>query len=448
MDVTSLVSSLGGTAFTLVFFIVALSIIVTVHEYGHYIVGRWSGICADVFSLGFGKPLWQRTDKRGTVWQIAALPFGGYVKFAGDANAASAPDAHAVEGMSEDEARHTMPGAPLWARTLTVAAGPVFNFIFSFIVFTIFVLIAGKATDTLVVDEISPVPFEVGIESGDEILAINGVNIPEPTELMEVLEELPRTAQVTYTVMRNGVELTVQGAYPYPVIVSGISPKSAARDAGIKTGDVITQLDGQDIHTFWDLQDYVTSHDGAPMTLTVWRNTDAGGETYETTLEPRRRDLPLPDGEFETRWLIGITGGLLFSVGTEPVGLGEAIVAGAQGVWRIIVTSLSGMAHMITGAISACNLSGPVGIAEVVSTSAADGVASFLSTVALLSTAIGLMNLFPIPVLDGGHLVFYAYEAVRGKPLPDRAVGVMMTIGMAVILGFMVLGLGSDLFCK
>ncbi|WP_321363471.1 RIP metalloprotease RseP [uncultured Celeribacter sp.] len=452
MDVTSLLSSLGGTAFTLVFFIVALSIIVTVHEYGHYIVGRWSGIRADVFSLGFGKPLWQRTDKRGTVWQIAALPFGGYVKFAGDANVASAPDAHAVEGMSPEEARHTMPGAPLWARTATVAAGPIFNFIFSFIVFTIFVLIAGKASETLIVDEIAPVPYEVGLMPDDEIRAISGQDMPEPGELLSFLQDLPGAETLSYTVLRGGQEMDVEGPFPYPVIVAAVSPKSAARDAGIKTGDVITRIDGTPINTFWDLQDYVASRDGAEMTLTVWRpngeTASEGGETFETTLEPRRRDLPTDDGGFETRWLIGITGGLLFSVGTEPVGLGAALLAGIQGVWQIITMSLSGMAHMITGAISACNLSGPVGIAEVVSTSASDGVSSFLSTVALLSTAIGLMNLFPIPVLDGGHLVFYAYEAVRGKPLPDRAVNVMMTIGLAVILGFMVLGLGSDLFCK
>jgi RIP metalloprotease RseP len=448
MDFSSLLNSLGGGVFTLVFFIVALSIIVTVHEYGHYIVGRWSGIRADVFSIGFGKPLWQRTDKRGTVWQIAALPFGGYVKFAGDANAASAPDAHAVDGMSPEEARHTMPGAPLWARTLTVAAGPVFNFVFSFLVFTAFVLMTGKAADKLVIEEVQPVPYEVGLLPGDEILAVEGVDVPEPGEVLGFLEELPRAARVSYTVLRDGQEVSVEGPYPYPVIVAGVSPKSAARDAGLKTGDVITALDGQPVDTFWDLQEYVGSHDGTAMTLTIWRPNDAGGETFETTLEPRRRDIPSEDGGFETRWLIGITGGLLFTVGTEPVGIGEAMATGIGAVWQIISMSLSGLGHMITGAISACNLSGPVGIAEVVSTSASDGASSFLWTVAMLSTAIGLMNLFPIPVLDGGHLVFYAYEAVRGKPLPDRAVGIMMTIGMVVIMTFMVLGLSSDLFCK
>lgn len=453
MELNTLLSSLGGTAFTLVFFVVALSIIVTVHEYGHYIVGRLSGIKADVFSLGFGKPLWQRTDKHGTVWQIAALPFGGYVKFAGDANAASAPDAHAIEGLSEEEARHTMPGAPLWARTATVAAGPVFNFIFSFLVFTAFILFAGRAGETIILDEITPTPFVNELQSGDVILAINGTEVPEPSGMLDFIkDDLPRAQEVSYTVQRGDETLTVAGPYPYPVIAAGVSPKSAARDAGLKTGDVITHLDGEPVATFWDLQDYVMNNDGKAMTLTIWRS-DGGedlmsGEVFETTLEPRRRDIPSEDGGFETRWLIGITGGLVFSVGTEPVGLGTAIVSGAEGVWRVITMSLSGLWHMITGAISACNLSGPVGIAEVVSSSASDGATSFVWTVAMLSTAIGLINLFPIPVLDGGHLVFYAYEAVRGKPLPDRAVGVMMTIGLAVILSFMLMGLGSDLFCK
>ncbi|MCA0043846.1 RIP metalloprotease RseP [Celeribacter litoreus] len=449
MDLSTLVSGVGGTAYTLVSFIIALSIIVTVHEYGHYIVGRWSGIRAEVFSIGFGKPLWQRTDKRGTVWQIAALPLGGYVKFAGDANAASAPDAHAVEGLSEEEARHTMPGAPLWARTATVAAGPIFNFIFSFLIFAAFMLFAGRVGDTVIVEEITPTPFVNELQSGDVILAIDGQEIPEPTELIDFIkEDLTRKMMVSYTVERNGAEVTVDGPYPYPVIAAGVSPKSAARDAGLESGDVITHLDGEVVPTFWDLQEYVGSHDGAAMTLTIWRETEAGGETFETTLEPRRRDLPSEEGGFETRWLIGINGGLVFSVGTEPVGLGEAIVSGLTGVWSVISMSLSGLWHMITGAISACNLSGPVGIAEVVSSSASDGATSFVWTIAMLSTAIGLINLFPIPVLDGGHLVFYAFEAVRGKPLPDRAVGIMMTIGLAVVLTFMIMGLGSDLFCK
>ncbi|AJE47331.1 RIP metalloprotease RseP [Celeribacter indicus] len=448
MYVTTLLGDLGGLAYTLVSFVIALSIIVTVHEYGHYIVGRWSGIKADVFSLGFGKVLWSRKDRRGTQWQIAALPFGGYVKFAGDANAASAPDPHAVDGLPPEQARHTMPGAPLWARTATVAAGPVFNFVFSFIVFTAFLLASGQVGERLIVDEVAAMPVPVALEPGDEVIAIEGAPVPEMADFFSFVEALPHGAALSYTVLRDGAEVTVEAPHPYPVIVAGISPKSAARDAGLRVGDVITALDGTPVPTFRGLQDHVMSHDGAPMTLTIWRPDGQGGETFETTLEPRRRDLPRPEGGFETRWLIGITGGLLFQPGTEPAGIGEAMAYGVQSVWQIIVTSISGIWHMITGAISTCNLSGPVGIAETASTMASQGTSSFIWFIAMLSTAIGMLNLFPVPVLDGGHLVFYAYEAVRGKPLPDRAVGVMMTAGLAVILFLMLMGLGADLFCR
>nr|WP_319251713.1 RIP metalloprotease RseP [uncultured Celeribacter sp.] len=447
MDLSSLLNSLGGTAYTLVVFVVALSVIVTVHEYGHYIVGRWSGIKAEVFSIGFGKALWSRVDKRGTRWQIAALPFGGYVKFAGDANAASAPDPHAVDGLSPEEARHTMPGAPLWARAATVAAGPVFNFIFSFIIFTGFILATGQVGEKLTVDTVRDMPMQTGLQSGDEILAIDGQPVPAMEQFYDFLDALPQDARMGYTVRRDGQEVTVEGPHPQPVVIAGISPKSAAGDAGLKVNDVITAVNGEVVNTFRELQTYVTSHDGAAMDLTIWRPTASGGETFETTLEPRRRDLPSAEGGFETRWLIGITGGMLFTPGTEPVGLWEAAQYGVQSVWGIVSMSVSGMYNMIIGTISACNLSGPVGIAETASTMASQGTSSFIWFIAMLSTAIGMLNLFPVPVLDGGHLVFYAYEAVRGKPLPDRAVGVMMTVGLVLIMSLMVLGLTADLFC-
>ena len=444
MDFTGILSSFGNTAYTLIVFIVALSIIVTVHEYGHYIVGRWSGIKADVFSLGFGKVIWSRTDKRGTQWQLAALPFGGYVKFAGDANAASAPDMHAVEGLSADEARHTMPGAPLWARTLTVAAGPVFNFIFSAFVFAAALYVTGKSGDALVVEDISPMPIEVGIEPGDKILAIAGLPVPENLENYSgFIDSLPHEMSLEYSVLRDGEAVSVAAPHPFPARVDGFGMKSAAQEAGLEVGDMITAIDGVETATFGDLLAYFAKYDGGEATLTVLRD----GKSFEAKMTPRLRDLPLADGGFEARWLIGISGGTYFSIAKVPVSLGEAISAGWGQVWSVISLSLSAIYNMSVGAISACNLSGPVGIAQVVSSAASVGWTSFLLTVATLSTAIGLMNLFPIPVLDGGHLVFYAYEAVRGKPLPDRAVGVMMTVGLVVIMGFMVMGLGADLFC-
>ena len=146
MDLTSILPALGGTAWTLIFFIIALSVIVAIHEYGHYIVGRWCGIHSEVFSIGFGRVLFSRVDKRGTKWQIAALPFGGYVKFMGDANAASVGGTDAVVNVNP---RNTMLGAPLWARAATVAAGPVFNFILAIFIFAGYMMWEGKTTDPL-----------------------------------------------------------------------------------------------------------------------------------------------------------------------------------------------------------------------------------------------------------------------------------------------------------
>jgi regulator of sigma E protease len=158
-------------------------------------------------------------------------------------------------------------------------------------------------------------------------------------------------------------------------------------------------------------------------------------------------DLPSPDGGFETRWLIGVTGGLFFDPEITRVGPGTALLAGGETVVNVVQTSLSGLWHMITGAISSCNLQGPIGIAETSGAAASQGLDSFFWFVAVLSTAVGLLNLFPIPVLDGGHLLFHAFEAVTGRPPSDRAMRIFMTVGLTLILSLMLFALTNDLFC-
>lgn len=437
---------LGGTAGYVVAFIVALSIIVAVHEYGHYIVGRWCGIHAEVFSLGFGKVLWSGRDKRGTEWQLAALPFGGYVKFMGDANAASAGvDGATMEGLSEAERRRTMPGAPLWARAATVAAGPVFNFILSLIIFSAVFALRGIATEPVEVGALEPLPQEVRVlEQGDRILAIGGTPITDIASVYEATAALDLSQPVVYRVLRNGTEMELKGTTPFPPLIASVSPNSAAIDAGLRVGDVITAIDGRKITAFSELQEVVSTGEGKPVALEVWRN----GATEQFTMTPRRTDLPVADGSFETRYLIGINGGLAFVPATEKVGVLEAITTGARQTWFIVTSSISGLSNMISGAISSCNLSGPLKIATTAGQMASQGSQSFIWFVAVLSTAVGLLNLFPIPVLDGGHLVFHAYEAVTGKPPPERALNVLMAIGLTLILGLMVFALGNDLFCE
>ncbi len=445
MDLLGLIPHFGNLALTIAAFVVALTIIVFVHEYGHYIVGRWSGIRADVFSIGIGPALWSRTDRRGTRWQIAALPLGGYVKFHGDANPASAGAAdEALAGMAPEERRQTLPGAPLWARIATVSAGPVFNFIFSIAVFAAFAAWQGAATEPLTIAKVAQIPgYEETLRPGDEVLAIEGLPADTMAAFYDTLEQLPETSPLTYTIRRDGREMQVRAPHPMPPLAGSISPGSAADAAGLQPGDVFLAVDGQPVATFEQMRQIVGQSEGRALRFTVWRD----GRTFEASVTPRKVDLPRPDGSFETRWLVGIVNGYLFEPQTRPLGPIEALGVGVGQVSYIITASISGLYHMIVGDISTCNLSGPIGIAQTSGQAAAQGVDSFIWFVAMLSTAVGFLNLFPIPVLDGGHLVFYLYEAVTGRAPSDRVLNILMTIGLAVVLSLMVFGLTNDLRC-
>jgi regulator of sigma E protease len=438
-----LLPSFGGFLGTLGAFVVALSVIVAIHEYGHYIVGRWCGIHAEVFSLGFGPVLYAREDKHGTRWQIALLPFGGYVKFLGDADAASGKDGAQISEMTPEEARRTMHGAALWRRSATVAAGPVFNFILSIIVFSAVMWAQGVAVETPTIGTLKNLPEDSSaLRPGDELVAIGGQPVETLADVYGLSQELP-PEPVEYTVRRDGALVTVPGPFPMPPRVDLLHPQSAAMDVDLAEGDVIQALDGEPISAFRELRDKVEATGDKPMVLQVWRD----GQVFDVTLVPRRADLPLPDGGFETRYLIGISGGLFFEPLTERPGPIEAVGYGIQQTWLIVRSSLSGLAHIVTGAISSCNLQGPLGIAETSGAAASQGVQSFIWFIAVLSTAVGLLNLFPVPVLDGGHLVFHAYEAIAGRPPTDRALRIFFAVGLGFILSLMVFALTNDLFC-
>ncbi|OUD08194.1 RIP metalloprotease RseP [Marivivens niveibacter] len=426
----------GSAGFTILAFVIALSIIVAIHEYGHYIVGRWCGIGAEVFSLGFGPVLISRTDKRGTRWQIAAIPLGGYVKFLGDANAAS------VGGTAGG--RNTMLGAPVWARAATVAAGPFFNFILTLVIFTGLGLWAGKATDPLTLRSVPDLPpsYVQELEVGDQIIAVEDIDARSVAQFAAALDQLPIQQSLTYTVVRADVQMQVQGPYPNTTAVLSVTHDSAADKAGVQEGDVITAINGQNVYAFPQMVDIVSASNGDTLALDIWRN----GEIVQLEVTPRRTDLPTADGGFETRWLIGVSGGIFFDPETVTPSIFEAISDAFAQLWYVLETSVSAIYHMIAGQISTCNLSSPVGIAQASGAMAAAGLTDFISFIGFLSAAVGLLNLFPIPVLDGGHLVFHAYEAITGRKPSDGAMRILIAIGLSLILTMTLFGLMNDLF--
>lgn len=448
MEILNLIPSFGNIAWTIAAFVVALSIIVAVHEYGHYIVGRWSGIHAEVFSLGFGPVLFSRVDKHGTRWQMAALPFGGFVKFLGDSDAASGKDGEAISALSAAERRRTMHGAPLWARAATVLAGPVFNFILTFLIYCAMILYFGISVDRAVVGEVKPLPNDAQtLLPGDEILALNGVKTPDMEAFVTTARALPAAEATDYTIARDGRDITIQGPFPFPAMIGSIALESAAQDAKLAEGDVILSVNDQRVLAFTDLVEIVKTSKAMPLSLKIWRDDGQGGAEFETTLTPRMTTIPARDGGFEERYLIGLTEGMVFTTPRYTPGPLETVSLGVQRTWNLITTSLSGLGHIVAGTISSCNLRGPIGIAKTSSAAASQGGLTFMMMIAALSTAVGLMNLFPIPVLDGGHLVFHAYEAVTGKPPSDRALKAMMMVGLTLLLSLMVFALSNDLFC-
>ncbi len=439
-----LIPNFGNALYTIGAFLIAFGVVAAVHEYGHYLVGRLCGIKAEVFSLGFGPELWSYEDQRGTRWRIAAIPLGGYVRFEGDGDVSSTTAVKEAAGKALPSLRYTLDTAPLWSRAATVAAGPVFNFALSIMVFAAVRMFIGVAADPLTVDELRSMPGSVvELRPGDEIVAVDGQDAPGVDELGAFIARLPTLPLLDYTVRRDGRLEVVSAPHPWPSVIAGVAPGSAAADAGLAEGDVVLSVDGEEVRTFAQLRDAVAISDGGSLLLEIWR----GGKTLEVVLTPRRTDIPLADGTFETRYLIGVNGGLLFEPMTESPDPYRALEFGFLETVEMIRLSLSGAYHIAAGLISSCNLSGPIGIAETSAAAASRGWISFIHFIAVLSAAIGFINLFPIPVLDGGHLVFHAWEAVTGRQPGERVRSILTGIGLTLILALMAFALLNDIRC-
>ena len=355
-------------------FILVLSLLVFVHEMGHYLVGRWCGIRSTAFSIGFGPELIGFTDKRGTRWKLSAIPLGGYVKFFGDEDAASKPDSSGLTQMSLEERAQTLSGAKLWKRAATVAAGPIANFILAILIFAV-------------------------------LFGVYGRMIADP-------------------------------------VVAEVRENSAAAAAGVKPGDRLVAIDGEKVMTFEDVRRYVGIRPGTPITVTVER----AGEELKLPMVPTRTETTDQFGNKLEIGIIGIvtdqTSGNFRHIEYSP---SEAVAEGVRETGHVITGTFNYIGNLVTGRMNADQLGGPVRVAQASGQMATLGISAVIQLAAVLSVSIGLLNLMPVPVLDGGHLVFYAIEAIRGRPLGAGAQEVAFRIGMVMILGLMVFATWNDI---
>ena len=441
-DFLSYIPLIGGTLTFIVPFIIVLSIVIFIHEYGHYIVGRWCGIHAEAFSMGFGPVLTSWVDKRGTRWQISALPLGGFVKFLGDANAASGgADREKIEAMPAELRAKTFEAAALWKRALTVFAGPAANFVLSIVVFGLMAIGTGRPSSDLVVGDVQSGPnSQIELMAGDKITSFNGSPITVWRDF-EDFKQRDADGVPTYGVLRDGAALDVEGPFPWLPIVSTVNPVTPAAKAGVKKGDLVLALDNKEIASFFELQGIVSSMLSREVDMRVLRD----GEVLDLKITPRMMPYEKEDGTFGERMMIGIGAGLAVSPVYETVGVLGAFDAGLGSVWHMTKTFVRTISELITGGLSVKNLQGPVGIAVASGDSATQGISEFVFMIAFISTAIGLMNLLPIPILDGGHLVIFAYQAVFKRPPNDRVMQVIMGIGLSLLLMLMLFATFNDI---
>lgn len=444
MELLAQIPVVGGTLAVVLPFLVVLTIVVFVHEFGHYIVGRWCGIKAEVFSVGFGKPLLKWTDRRGTRWQVAVLPLGGFVKFAGDMDPASAGRAE-DEAMSAEERRTAFHNAGLIGRSLTVAAGPVANFLLSIVIFAGILMWVGQPTNDTVIGPIeSAAARNVGFETGDRVLSIAGTEVETFTEIIQAMTSTNGELQSAMVERGGDIQQITLRDFDLPR-VDTVAPGMPAARAGLLRDDVFVSIDGEPISTYRQVQ-VVTAKKphGAEVTIEI----DRGGERLVFRFVPDvvTRAHPVT-GETVPLPTMGLSGLVLAGIQprSEPVPVLKALGGGAVQTWRIISGTVGYIGDMLFEGADTSQLGGPIRIAEVSGDAAAQGFSSVIWLIAVLSTSIGLINLFPIPILDGGHLMFYAVEFVRGRPVGETSMKVGTMIGLSLVLLLMVFATYNDL---
>lgn len=436
-------------------FIIALGILVAVHEWGHFWVARRCGVHVERFSVGFGKPLWRRVDKLGTEYVIAAIPLGGYVRMLDER----------VDNVPANKAHKAFNRQSVSKRMAIIAAGPGVNFIFAVLALFVMYLI-GVQTIKPIVGEITPgsIVAQAGLESGDEIIAVGSRQTLDWEAVNLELISYVGDARLPITLRRaRGFEqeliipidkwkfdpdkqssLASLGIAPMrPDItleIAVVAKNSAAQRIGIQVGDTITHFDQQPIASWQELVAKISERPSAAVEFTVIR----AQQTMQLVGE-----LDQTDGDFGPRGYLGVSprvepwpDGVVFN---HQYGMIDGFYQALDRTWRLMTLSVEMIGKLFTGDVSVKNLSGPISIAQGAGASAEYGFVYFLSFLALISVNLGIINLLPLPMLDGGHLMYFSIEWLTGKPVSENIQEIGFKIGGVLLLGLMSIAIFNDI---
>jgi regulator of sigma E protease len=390
-----MISLLQNLFFGVIPFLFVLGLVVTIHELGHFLAAKWCGVAIDRFAINFGRPLLAWKDRSGVQWQVGWIPLGGYVRFSGDESVASVPDHEDLEALRQEVLAREGPVAlrryfhfkPVWQRAIVVVAGPLANFVLSTALFALLLMTVGESTA--------------------------------------------------------------------PPRIDGLIPGGVAAASGFKVGDIVRTMDDTRAEDVGDLQQYVSLRAGTPIHFTVSR----GGQTVSLVATPAMGEIPTPLGKQKGGMLGVQVAGVAAEAKHKRYAPLSAIPAGAERTWDVLRNTVFVIGRLVHGQVPADQLNGPLGIAQAsgaVAHVGAEGAANpweafvgglvaLLGLAAVLSVSIGFMNLLPVPVLDGGHLLFYAYEAVMRRPLGARIQAAGYRLGLALVLGLLLFATWNDL---
>jgi regulator of sigma E protease len=359
-----------GIMYNIFFFIIIMSIVVFIHEMGHYLVAKFSGVKIESFSIGFGREIYGFNDKSGTRWKFSWLPLGGYVKMFGDRDPASNPDLLQIQNLSEEEKKHTFFGKPVGIRAAIVAAGPIANFLFAIIVFTTFVLVNGRVVASPIVKE--------------------------------VVENMP------------------------------------AQIAGLRAGDKILTIDGHNIKDFSDIETLISINPGRELLFQIERQADK----IQVHITPQK--ITTQNG-LGSNIEVGRIGVVSEMSQVKDYNLFEALKFSVEQTYKMCEITLIAIKQILIGERNADQLSGPIRIAKYSGETAKHGIVAIIGFMAMLSINLGLVNLLPIPLLDGGHLALYAIEVLKGSPLNIASQNFLMRIGIIILFGLMLFSTFNDI---